>query len=307
LPHQKEDLIINNYHNEEQQPKERRAWTIRGVKDFHNGKFEPYSRTTYINQLEAMNKAMDNKRKKDELKEYFTFYNIQNYVHITQMNIKLSKSDLARLIYLSSFSNYTEGMLVYDNSVPIQEKDLPKVLNTSPVTTKRFKKNLTELGILRFENNKIYVSTGFVFKGRSAEKVKHYSRMFNNSIRDLYENSNISSLALIYQILPYISFWHNVLCRNPKTKNTPINPLNWNDLCSILGIKNPSELKKKLKEYRFSNGEHILKTGTLGDDTLIYINPRIVYKNNDSDIFKTVYALFCIGDTYQSDEKLLTL
>lgn len=275
---------------------------------YFNGTEKRFHRTITKDQQEIISKLKKNKEKKIEMQSLLACYELNNYVFISHNSINIATSDLARLIFLSSYANYNEGLIVYDNGVQVKEKDLADFLSVSQVTANRFKKKLTSLGVLSLKNGSIYVSKEFVFKGKRSRNEKHFSRMFNNSIRDLYLNSNPSSLALIYKILPFIGFWHNVLCTNPNDKEgTPIEPFGWYDLCRILDIKNPNELKKKLKEYSFSNDEPILKTGTIGDKKMIYVNPRIVFMNNDSDLFKMAYSIFSIGEQHQSSEYLPTL
>lgn len=267
-----------------------------------------FNRRIYKNQTELINKKRKNALNKEQLKELLACYDINRYIFIFGLDIEISNSDLSRLIYLATFTNYNEGMLVHDNGAPVKEKDLQSILMASKVTTNRFKKNMSSLGIMTFTNNKIFISNEFVFKGIRPSERKQFSRMFNNSIRDLYLNSKSSSLAFIYKILPYIGFWHNVLCKNPNAKvDSPIEQLDWNDLCNILDIKNPSELKKKIKEYTFSNDEPILKTGTIGNKKPIYVNPTLVFKNNNSELFQMAYSIFSIGDRVHTSEYLPAL
>lgn len=198
------------------------------------------------------------KKEKTEMQEYtinncghfyFNFYN--------QLLDKLQPQYLVRFIYLCCYMNY-ENILVINKSTrqyPIYEEDLQSILRLSRSEYYNTKKEFTNFNLIIFNEDKTisinntYCKKGDIMKKNKSEKV----RMFENGIKDIYENSKPSehkALGLLFEILPKINLRWNVVCHNPEEEMLEkIQPYSLKDLAKELEQTNVTRFKKETFRY----------------------------------------------------------
>ncbi|MCH5138520.1 hypothetical protein JMF89_15115 [Clostridiaceae bacterium UIB06] len=250
-------------------------------------------RILYLNDGDLVirkNSIMDFERKKDVKVNFKTFISeidLNRFINIIHRKLEIRDVTITRLIYLASYMNY-QGKLIFDNGVPIRKRHLEKLLMIKKKEAQRFYKELTEQKILMEFDNSLYIVKDYIFKGKPMldynEKIE-YSRMFVKTIRDIYESTKNKAITTVYKLLPYISYAHNSLCLNANASYyEPIEAMNWEVVGEILGIS-AERAKKKLLKYKLLNGEKLFVVSSAGKNKYIYVNPRLVFKNNSIDTF----------------------
>lgn len=205
---------------------------------------------------------------------YFNFY--KRYKDV-------EKQHLFRFMYICTFMNYDNYLA--NNRRYFTECDLKKLLKLSDREYGRTKKHLIESDLMVIdENDNIYINKDICKKGKiKKNKNIEVVRMFNDAIKDLYENSTPrehKKLALLIELLPYINYKYNILCENPHEEIAEnIKPLSIKDVCRITGYdeKNSTKLKRDLLKIKV-NEELAIGIWERGCGKTIYINPRICYK-----------------------------
>lgn len=221
---------------------------------------------------------------------YFNFY---------QRLGKVDRQYLFRFLYLSSFMNYdnylSNGKRLYSDD------EVFELLNLGRTETYKTKKYLIDNEfIIINKNNTISINDKYCKKGEiTKKKSDEVVRMFNSSIREIYENANPrqhKKLALLIELLPYINLKFNVICENPSEENEEnIVAYDIKSLCSLLGSdpSNASRLKKDLFSLKV-NDEDVIGMFTRRSKTSIYVNPRVYYKGTRTEDVGMLRAMFKI-------------
>jgi hypothetical protein len=211
----------------------------------------------------------------------------------------IEKQFLFRFIYLATFMNYDN--LLSNGKRLLKESDLIDVLKLGKTEFYKTKNYLVDHNFIKIQENKtILVNDKYCKKGRiNKTKSIEVVRMFNDSIRELYEKATPKEhkkLALLIEVLPFINLKFNVICKNPKCEyEENIEPYSMSELCDILGYDktHASRLKKDLLKLKVNNE---LVIGIFEKETgkSIYINPSIYYKGIKMDDIKKLQSMFRI-------------
>lgn len=210
---------------------------------------------------------------------------------------------VTRLIYLSTYAAYSAiaGMVkkkgdkslgnpLICNGVPLQRKDLAKVLSISKRHTANFFKAVCPQFIREDEQGNLFLVKGFFSRGGLRKKqFVQYQKVYNNGVRKLYEAANgkyHTQLGYIFMMIPYISVEYNILCWNPmETEMEKVCPISPKEFCTIVGYSLPN-LNRLMKVYRSimfdvcGKREHFCKIVCDWNDqsnAMICINPAVIY------------------------------
>ncbi len=192
--------------------------------------------------------------------------------------------------------------LLSDGRKLYKSKDLKMLLKLSNTEYKRTEKYLLENKLIIYtDSDNIEINNKFCVKGKiNKNKNVEVIRVFDDAIRELYENSlprEHKKIALLLEILPYINYKYNVVCKNPKETNIElIEPLKMTDICKILDydVTNASKLKKSLFSLTVGN-EYVVGMFEKGCGKAIYVNPRVYYKGGDNEGINFLSDMFNIG------------
>lgn len=217
---------------------------------------------------------------------YFTYY-------------KSIKSDqyTFRFIYLCTYMDY-DGYLRYGKSKGLNQlvlkKDLFEILKLSEKETYRTINYLEENNLITVEDNYIKINKKICAKGK-IRKSKVVVRMFDDSIRDIYNNSKPKEhkkLSLLIKLLPYIHYNLNVVCKNTSSKDTSlIEPFSVSELSKSLGYSTNQKFKKGLMDIKY-NGEPVIMIAKIANKDMIVVNPRVYYKGNNKSDMIGIIRLF---------------
>lgn len=210
---------------------------------------------------------------------------------------EIKASSLTRLMFLATYLGY-DGYLVESKKLPIFRKDLETLLGIKQKECRRFWNNMESAGLMREEDNKIYLNENMFSRGSfSKDKIKSLSeneqyitRIYIKGVRSLYRTATKAShatLSYIFRILPYVNKEYNVCCFNPLEQDKhKIQPMSLGDFADIIGYNrtNISKLYKILFEPRFEvdgksmSATRYVSTSGFGKETLsMFINPCVYY------------------------------
>lgn len=222
---------------------------------------------------------------------YFDYYN----------KFKINeKQYLFRFIYLCTYMNYDN---ILSNGTRLYlENELEDLLLLSRREYYNTKKFLLDNELIKITKDKhilindTYCKRGKIFMEKNIEVV----RIFDKAIQELYKKSTPKEhkkLALLIDILPYVNFRHNVICKNPEEENfLKIQPMTMKELCVAIGQdeRKPSLLKNKLFKLTVS-GEIVIGIFDKVIGSCIYVNPKVYYKGNNIEELEVLARMFKIG------------
>lgn len=222
---------------------------------------------------------------------YFDYYN----------KFKINeKQYLFRFIYLCTYMNYNN---ILSNGTRLYlENELEDLLLLSRREYYNTKKFLLDNELIKITKDKhilindAYCKRGKIFMEKNIEVV----RIFDKAIQELYKKSTPKEhkkLSLLIDILPYVNFKHNVICKNPEEEDfLKIQPMTMKELCVAIGQdeRKPSLLKNKLFKLTVS-GEIVVGIFDKVIGSCIYVNPKVYYKGNNIEELEGLARMFKIG------------
>lgn len=188
-----------------------------------------------------------------------------------------------RFIYLATYIDYESGYVIWNNR-RVTDSDLKYIFGVSRNLVTSIKQGLYDNMLITTDSDGyIIVNPRYCYKGSSNTTKQQYTRVFINSIRELYNKSvdprEHKMMGRLILILPYVNVWHNIICLNIKEKDMSKLVLpNLAQLDSILGVsnKNASRTLKDLLSITVG-GEPALLNISHNKANMYAINPRIYY------------------------------
>ncbi|MBU5265728.1 hypothetical protein [Virgibacillus proomii] len=235
--------------------------------------------------------TVDNLAKHQTVHGGFVFAFFEAYRSMHERFPFLSKSDLARLMFVGTYISWETNHLVYDNGRPINKKNLGELLGMSRNAYATFYRSLTKNGILSEAETGLIVDSSLFFRGdlsNAPEQTKNlqYTRMFRKTIRDLYNMFNgrsIKKLSVIYEILPYVNFNYNIICHNPsEVQQDKITPMTIKELAQKLGYADYRKLMRALRDIKIDDISVFGFFSVERDSRKkkVVVNPAVVYAGN---------------------------
>ena len=276
--------------------------------DTDSGEITQYLTTTEKSLLEekytSANPSSDNKlnddncRKNTDLFYQYVSETCGNFYFNYYENINYSQY-IFRFIYLCTFMNY-KNYLEYGNSKDenklMIKKDLFEVLKLSDRETYNTINYLTENQFIEISEKYIKVNDDYCKKGNlTTNKNKGVIRMFDNAIREIYENSlpkEHKKLSLLIKILPLVHFSTNVICRDARQEIIElIDYYTLTELADELGYSTTQKLKKGLMDIKVK-GQPVIMISKINNKDMLVVNPLIYYKGNDLKTMEGIINLF---------------
>lgn len=247
-----------------------------------------------------------------ELGGFVTMYYIKNELLFSSLELDLA--NISRIIYLATYMDYNSSksnLLIKhgkNNKIePLNRKDIGQLLNIKDRTLDMFLKNVKENNLLFEEKKMYYINPEYFTKGDVKFNPSEYTRLYINTVRDLYERTSPrqhKQLSYIFQLVPKLHYETNILCHNPyETDLSQVKKMNLKDIAGWLNVntddnKNTTRLKKDLlKYYLMRNGEKhyalkyvIVQSSTSTIDYFV-VNPEIVWAGNNIEQVKEIVQL----------------
>ncbi|WP_405390498.1 hypothetical protein [Peribacillus simplex] len=259
--------------------------------------------------VKTTEKQRRGKQVTDELKEHeaenggFVFALFETCTTMAGRFPSLTQADLARLMFVGTYTGWRSGRLEYDNGRVIDRKGLEKLIGISrPKFSTFFKKLITEQ-IVQEVGKEIIVNPSVFYRGSLKEakldKLDEYrhTRLFRKTVRDLYElhqGKKTAQLAVIYAVLPFLNFNTNIACFNPQENNgDELRPMSLENVAAALGYQDTHKLKVALEAAKVDGKPVFWLPPNVNDkrQRRIIANPRVVYAGN-AESLKAVKAMF---------------
>lgn len=224
-------------------------------------------------------------------------------------NLGLSKATVTRLLMLSTYLDYDNCLVL---EIPktkkqaqeveyMKRKDIQEVLGLKQKAFCDFLKEITEAKILIKEDKVYKLSSDYFYRGETSKDI-YFSRMYVNTVRELYVNTPTrrhSTLSYVFQLMPFVHWKTNIIVRDRMSNVEDMQHLNIYDICELLGLetdkKAVSKMKKELLSFRvIRDGKELylfnyLKVGgAKGSKESYVINPLVYNSMSDLNDFKQV-------------------
>lgn len=246
--------------------------------------------------LDEYNKYMKMVDDRDELSKIITeecgsFY--FNFFNKGLDRIDIKDSIKVRFLYLCTYTNYEEkGMYVtYDNGVKMDRSGIESTLKLSTRESTNTISSLVDSGLIIKDGKHYMANKDYVYRGTIPNKIKSevYSRVFDNGLRELYNNCDArhhKQLYYLFKLLPYVNTSCNAICQNPSESIIEdVVPLKLSEMCDVVGydVSNAKKFEKELLKLHMFNQYAIL--GIInGKGTWYKINPRVLYAGSGDNL-----------------------
>ncbi len=222
---------------------------------------------------------------------YFNFYNSLP---------KIERQYLFRFIYLSTYLKYDDDRIMIKDGQRyklIKENELQKLLGLKKTEYFNTKKVLIDNKLIRVDpDGYIHINSKISTLGNISRTKKEYTRIFKDSIRELYEKSTPrehKKLYIFYELLPYINYNLNIVCFNPEEVNPElIEPITINDIIDNFYINKQRSVAKKQLLTMTLGGEYLFIMITKYNKDFFVVNPKLYYKGNKIEDLNYLIDLF---------------
>lgn len=229
---------------------------------------------------------------------YFNFYN--------SIPCKLDRQYKFRFLFLCTYLKYGDDRLQYKQENRIykifNEGDLMKLLKLKKTEYSKTKKELLNSNLISIDKDShIHINNNISTVGAiSKYNQRDYTRVFKDTVRELYNKSEPrqhKQLGLFIDLLPYIHFKFNIICKNPTCElMEDIQPLTPKELAEDLKLytgKNVSSFKRKLLSIHIGDKEGMLFVERFNKKFFV-VNPLIYYKGTKIEDLNYLIELFKI-------------
>ena len=115
-----------------------------------------------------------------------------------------------------------------------------------------------------------------------------------DAVQEIYKKAKPTEhtkLALLFDLLPFLNFKHNIICRKPKEEDiTKVEAFTLYELAQLLNV-NQTRLKNQLFKLRVDD-EEVIGLFSRPTGMHIYVNPKVYYKGNNVDDIKALMNMF---------------
>ncbi|CAB1251992.1 protein of unknown function [Ruminococcaceae bacterium BL-6] len=235
----------------------------------------------------------------DQYKDYGSF--IWAIYSMSKRNYdKLKPSNLARLMFISTYLNYN-GFLEIKNNVPMTKNDLKGLMKLSNGEFYNFINELSVHKILYTKKDKLFINPNLFIKGKLKSELvgeiyanqQVITRIYINAVRKLYNRATPCShktLSYIFQVMPFVNRQYNIVCFNPLEENPDkIRAMSFGEFCDAIGYNrdHSRRLYNVMFKPKFMVGKEekcAIKYFSGEDSKLlnnhIIVNPRVYYAGN---------------------------
>lgn len=257
----------------------------------------------------AIQRYKENKHKSDLIPDKYKSYFKRFITEFNKID-NLDCQEATRLMYLATYVSYDNNILKFDNGKNINKRDMKRILNLSDAMSRRFISSMIKKNYLIEMDDGFQINKNIIHRGYDEDRplgyTERYTKIYIQAMRKMYlsvEPRQHKFLGYVFQMLPYVNVYHNILCFNPFEKDyNEIKDINMIDLCRIIGLntENVTQFRRNAEKVLFEfNGtlQHFMCYVLGAEDEsknqgIIIINPNILYGENEinrQDALKTFY------------------
>ncbi len=265
----------------------------------------PYGSIIYTPEEQERYKAekeaeLQKKAKEAERKLWYKNTPKFCFVSAEKLESEVKPETMARLIYLSTFLDYSGGLKI-NNKTPMRFSDLAYVLKIGKSSVYSFWKEVDSKYMFADRNGALYMSQKFSFRGKMLPKTsKQYQCAFIDSVRKLYsetEGKQVRYLGYVFFMLPFVNMEYNIICKNPFERDIElVEPISIDEFCTEIGYDttNKGRLVKTYTRIRFPADNRserfcafVTNDWTMGNAKII-VNPRVLYRGTSADSLQAI-------------------
>lgn len=261
--------------------------------------------TTTDRQVRALDSSDELSRHAIENGKYILVFFEQLKTIESRFSTELTRQDIARVLYLSTFISWESGRLQTDNGKQhYTKKELGALVDMSTKRFNEFYKRIQAEDIVQEDakTGEIFVNPTMFYRGEIRNldvDVSGYdhARLYKKTVRDLYaefKGRRLGQLSVIYSVLPFLNFNTNIVSYNPnETSEDLIKPIDLKRLSTLLGYKDAATLKRTLNVIKV-DGKPVFGFFENPHDRRqlrIVVNPRVVFAGNGESL-TVIKALF---------------
>lgn len=201
-----------------------------------------------------------------------------------------------RFLFLCTYINYKDSIIVSQDGKPVKKSDFRILMKLPKKQFYEFVHYLEQNKLISYTKDKnIKVNKRICNKG-DARSHTAYSRIFENTIREIYDSSKTREhklLGLIFNLLPYMHLNNNALCSNPEEEDYSfIDYLSCKKISAILGCS--SRTFKNMCALRITKNKEraVICIKLSGNKYGYVINPRLAYKGSKFNAAKSLIDMF---------------
>jgi hypothetical protein len=229
------------------------------------------------------------------------------YDNMDMLNEILEPQELTRFIYLGTYCD-RDGYLKSGSRYIIKNDIIDGLLYLSVNKARDCLNKLCDLELIEItEDDKVKVNYDFFHRGNKSDyklltnkHIDKFVKLYIDAIRTIYRNVSIKQhkqLSVIFKLLPYINYKHNVICRNVNEQDkNKIDAMQIHEIAKMLGYceRNITQFRKMLYGITYKEKKVFMICDTDVLDKYIYINPTILYKDTDLNAFQYLLDMFDI-------------
>lgn len=263
---------------------------------------EIYEKEKTLREEKENKKKFRKRTKEQKAKGDFSFMVFEREKNINKYPNVLTDADLTRLIYISTYIDFTGKLVLSERTIMTKDK-VKKKLGLGKTAFNELYNKLIDLKILTEKEDGIYMKETDFFRGKVKEKLPkdmECTTLYIKNIRYLYENTTSRShktLSLLFKMIPYLNIQWNVMCWNAFEDDVyKLNQMTLADIAKLLGYSDRAiiEVKKAFDNIKTIDGDHVIHFSTNGQDKrtyLTFVDPDVIYAGNNFEGIKGLKAL----------------
>jgi DNA-binding XRE family transcriptional regulator len=246
--------------------------------------------------------GFDKKLKRDEVqRDYetmagrnFSFFNaasIQHYIHLgDEEHLKVFGAVMLLATYLPMDGT---GKLPQAT-----QKEMAKVLGISERHMSDVISKAQQLDLIHKMNDGYYMNTDVIHRGTLKESTGTV-KSFHKVMRALKNTMGLQHIGFLFLILPYISFDHHIICKNPNEAELEhIKGMTNEELGKAVGL-NKTTIGRKINSMTFDYESMTMSVfayfiNPVSGKKLIIVNPAL-FSRTTSNNWKNIINLFIIS------------
>lgn len=203
-------------------------------------------------------------RKNGESKEVFehglggfiNMYYVKNSVLYENTNLKTV--NICRVLYLATYIDWNTGqenLLIkpgqFKINYPMTKNEMQALLGLTKNPFYEFLNDVKNNGLMYEVEGKFYMNPDYFNKGK-ANKEKEYTRLYINTVRNLYAQCKPrqhKQLSYLFKLIPKTHYLTNIIVHNPEEKDSlKLKYMDMIDICNFLNVNNTGNNSSKLKK-----------------------------------------------------------
>lgn len=256
-----------------------------GIDVSHRLKIEP--RTTFAQQRYARNRSTMGIFADENGGFVSALY--ESCMTMAERFTSLNQSDIARLMFIGTYTGYSDGRLRHDNGNTLDRAGLLKLTGMSRARFSEFYNRLLTEDILREDGDTFKVNPTVFQRGEHGEGTEDRQRirLYRRTIRELYgeygKGHGIKQLAIVFTVIPFLHYNTNIICFNPQEYHyDQIQPMTVDKLAALLGYGQTSKLKTAMNNVKLGGKPVFTFVEDIHDKRKrrIVVNPRVIFAGN---------------------------